>query len=72
MIIPCLTKTKNRALNIFAFIALNIWLLPNPGKRIIFCPGCANASCWCCWGSTWSLKHCDVCGYHKLEDETNE
>ncbi len=76
MIIPYLKKNlkkiKNRVLNVFAYVALNIWLLPKPGKRVIFCPSCHNASCWRMQGSTWSLEHCEVCAYHKMEDVTNE
>lgn len=71
-IIPHFKKIKNWVKNIIIFIALNIWLLPKPGKRIIFCPGCGNASCWRMQGSDWSLEHCDVCEYHKMEDKTNE
>ncbi len=69
MIIPYLKKIKKRALNIFVFVALNIWLtLLLPGRRdrwIVFCPGCRNASCWLMWG----VKHCDLCGYYKSEQK---
>lgn len=69
MIIPYLKKTKNRALNIFAYIAVNIWLtLLLPGRRdrwIKFCPSCHNASCWLMWG----VAHCDLCGYYKSGDQ---
>lgn len=69
MIIPYLKKIKKRALNILAFVALNIWLtLLLPGRRdrwIKFCPGCHNASCWLMWG----VAHCDLCGYYKPENQ---
>jgi hypothetical protein len=50
--------------NLFAFIVLNVWLIPKGGRRYVsFCPGCGNASLLHAFG----YAHCDVCDYRVKE-----